>query len=215
MARSVDLTGQKFERLLVVGFSHRNKSGKSYWRCKCDCGNEKEIVVQGYDLKRGHTKSCGCIEKEHPNATIHGLSHTKTHSEWRNMKQRCYNKNCDRYYTHGARGIKVCDRWRNSFEAFYEDVSKLPHFEEKGYSLNRINNDGDYEPNNVEWADDIAQANNKSNNHLITFDGETYTTAEWARIKNIPPSTLRNRINVLRWTAEKALNTPVRKLTKK
>ena len=105
----------------------------------------------------------------------------------------------------------MCDRWRDSFEAFYEDVSKLPDFKREGYTINRIDNDGNYELNNVEWANDKTQANNKRNNHLLTYNGKTQTIAQWADEIGINQHTLYNRILAYHWTVERALTTPVNK----
>lgn len=202
-----DLTGLKYNHLIVLGVSHQSKNGKTYWKCKCDFdGNE--IIVQGYNLISGKTKSCGCLQKRHPNASKHKLSNARLYHVWFEMKNRCYNPKSNRYYTHGARGIKVCPEWldkENGLINFYEYVSKLPHFNEKDYSLDRINNDGNYEPNNVKWSNDIEQANNKRNNHRILFNGEEHTVSEWSRITGISRQTIVARIDKYNWTIERAL----------
>lgn len=137
-------------------------------------------------------------------------SKEKIYIEWSGIKTRCYNKNSPQYKNYGGRGIIVCDRWKNSFDAFREDVSKLPHFGEQGYTLNRIDNDGNYEPNNVEWADNITQANNKRNNHLITYNGKTQTLAQWSKETGILSSVIIKRFN-LGWNVDEILTKPVRK----
>ena len=209
--KCIDLSGQKFGRLTVVerreNYIDPKGKQRSKWRCECECGNIVDVV--GSVLKNGHTKSCGCLRKETSVAVnrTHGMIDTPIYKEWENMKARCYIKSSSRYHRYGARGITVCDRWRNSFEAFYEDVSKLPHFGECGYTINRIDNDGNYEPNNVEWADKITQANNTSTNHYVTYKGKTQTIAQWAREFHIGSATLLYRLKA-GWNIERALTEP-------
>lgn len=201
----IDLTGQKFGRLTVVEISGR-QNGHIMWKCVCKCGNI--ITVKGVHLRSGHTKSCGCYKSETAIQvhTTHGMSKKNIYSTWNGIIQRCENPNNRGFLDYGGRGITMCERWRDSFEAFYEDVSKLPHFRENGYSLNRIDNNGNYEPNNVEWTDDITQANNKRNNRLITYNGKTQTLAQWADECGIKYHTLLIRLR-RGWNTEKALTT--------
>lgn len=162
-----DLTGQHFGRLIVVSESTGRKNGSVLWNCRCECGTEV-IVPSGY-LTSGRKQSCGCLAKEIASATAktgnnrrtHGMKHTKLYSVWNTMKYRCFNENSKQFKDWGGRGITVCDEWKNDFQAFYDYVSKLPHFGEAGYSLDRINNDGNYEPNNVRWATRIEQNKNR------------------------------------------------------
>lgn len=211
MSKCVDLTGQTFGRLTVIERVENYISPKgqkqSQWLCKCECGNIVKVVRSV--LQNGHTRSCGCLRKEiSVSANLkHGMIDTPVYKEWENMKARCYTKSSSRFNRYGARGIIVCDRWRNSFEAFYADVSILPNFGKEGYSLNRIDNDGNYEPNNVEWADKITQANNTSTNHYLTYSGKTQTIAQWAREYNIGSATLLYRVNA-GWNIERALTEP-------
>lgn len=129
------------------------------------------------------------------------------------MIQRCTNPAFAKYPSYGARGIKVCDEWRSSFQAFYNHVSLLPHFGEKGYSLDRIDNNGDYKPDNVRWATSKEQGLNIRSNHTITFDGKTQTLGEWAIEFQINSDTLASRL-LRGWSAERALATPPRKLSR-
>lgn len=160
MSKLADLTGQKFGRLTVIERAE-NIGDRTRWKCQCDCGNE--IIVYATNLKRGLTKSCGCYGKNFPSHLKHG--HGKhgdsTYNVYTLMKSRCYNTNNKAYKNYGGRGIAVCDEWLHDFKAFYDYVSVLPHFGEAGYSLDRINNDGNYEPNNVRWATKKEQANNR------------------------------------------------------
>lgn len=158
--KNIDLTGQVFTKLTVIERAE-SQNNHARWVCACECGNI--VIVKGIHLKSGHTKSCGCskIELHTKRLTKHGHSGTSLYNVWCSMKERCFNEHAERYKDYGGRGITVCEEWRNSFEAFYADVSKLPHFSEQGYSLDRINNNGNYEPNNVRWATIKEQANNK------------------------------------------------------
>lgn len=202
-----DLTGLKFGKLTVLYENGRyvspNGKKRVLWLCMCECGNTK--TAMGHDLKNGRVKSCGCLKKGRPN--INNPEMKKLYRKWHDIKRRCFNVNCSRYKDYGGRGITVCDKWRNSFEAFYKDISKLPHFGEAGYTLDRIDNNGNYEPNNVRWATTKQQNNNTRNNHYITYNGKTQTIAQWAEELKINYNTLFMRISVLKWSVEKALST--------
>lgn len=137
------------------------------------------------------------------------MSKTNIYREWRSMISRCFNDNYKGYADYGGRGITVSGQWVKSFETYYDYVSKLPHFGEDGYSLNRIDNDGNYEPGNVEWADRIVQANNKRSNRLLTYNGYTRTIAELAREKGMTYTSLYHRIE-RGWSVESALETPLK-----
>lgn len=147
MKEKIDLTGQKFNRLTVIGRS--DKKGK--WCCRCDCGCPKDVTVSTSDLKNGRTKSCGCFKKERARETntTHGLRYHPLYNFWKNMKNRCYNikhKSCSHY---SEKGIYVCDRWLNSVKYFVEDM--YPTYKE-GLELDRINNDEGYSPENCRWV---------------------------------------------------------------
>ena len=201
----IDLTGEKFGRLTVIRPSGKNAHGSYMWLCECDCGNTK--VLNSYELRRGNVRSCGCLNRElaRDRMTKHGYSKTKIYSEWKKMIYRCKNSNPYNSSRYAQRGIKVCDIWANDFETFLNHVSRLPHFDEPGYSLDRIDNDGDYEPGNVRWANPVTQANNRRDNVLITYDGETHTMSEWARKLGMSYSKLQWRI-YNGWSIEKALS---------
>lgn len=190
-----NLTGQKFERLTVLEFwGIRNH--KAYWKCRCDCG--EETVVLGAHLTGGHSKSCGCLQREKLRITIqnngtHKMSHTSIYETWHSMKSRCLNSTNESYKNYGARGITVCERWLK-FENFYEDVSKLPHFGEKGYTLDRINNDGDYCPENVRWADATTQNRNKRNTRFVNYNGQKIPVTEASEKSKVHVDTLKFRI---------------------
>lgn len=199
MRKMIDLTGRQFGRLLVVGFSHKDKGGRSYWHVRCVCGGEK--IVEGNNLKTDHTKSCGCIKEIC--IPTHAKSNTPSYLSWAAMKSRCYNKKTKAYKYYGGRGIKVCDRWLSSFENFLEDMGERP----KNMILERINNNKGYYKNNCKWATWEEQANNRRGNKIINYNGLSLTLPQWARKLHIHKSTLNNRINVSNWSIQKAFTT--------
>lgn len=211
MSKLINLVGQKFGRLTVLKRVENDKNGQSRWLCRCSCPEHNEVIVISANLRKGGTKSCGCYSTEMliKRSTKHGHKNDTIYNVWARMKQRCNNPKDPGYADYMGRGIKVCKRWENSFQAFYDDVSKLPHFGEKGYSINRIDNDGNYEPGNVEWSTPTEQANNRRNSQRIPYNGEEHSLTEWGRILNISYRVLRRRINELGWPIEKALTTPV------
>lgn len=181
MAKLKDLIGQRFSRLLVVEHAHSINYRHS-WSCRCDCG--KTVVALGSNLRTGKTRSCGCLMKG-CNST-HGLSRLPEYAVWSTMIQRCTNKNNKRYHCYGGRGISVCEKWR-TFHEFFEDMGPRPS---KNHSIDRINNDGNYEPGNVRWATGVEQANNKRFNNVFSIEGRIDTLANWARLLNAAPYSL-------------------------
>lgn len=202
MSRFIDLTGHKYGRVTVVSyFGHKN--GRTAWNCLCECGNT--FVTTGDSLRTGKTSSCGCYRHEREvEANIkHGLKDHPLYMVHQRMKGRCYNKNNKKYKNYGARGIKVCDEWlgEDGFVNFYDWAIKNGFKEEKlpnglnKYSIDRIDNDGNYEPNNCRWATNKEQARNRTTNIKITFNGKTKILVEWCEDLDIDYKLTLERIN--------------------
>lgn len=181
-----DISGQRFGMLTVVSLSGF-KGPYSVWNCRCDCG--KDAIAQGHLLRRGSKKSCGC--NQHAATTKHGMHKSPEYKAWKQMIQRCTNPREKRYARYGGRGIRVCERWR-IFENFFSDLGPRPS---SRHSIDRKNNDGDYEPCNCRWASRVQQMRNFSRNRLIRFRGVTRCLQEWADDLQITPSTLSVRIS--------------------
>jgi hypothetical protein len=204
--------GMKFGRLTVIGFSERRKSG-NYFKSICDCG--KEVICRKDALYTGKQRSCGCLLKELSGARLrtHGLRNTPEYEAWAHMLRRCYTPTTKHFDNYGGRGITVCDRWRHSFENFLADMGFRPSSK---HSLDRINNDGNYEPSNCRWATFIQQCNNTRRNFLITYKGETLTETQWRKKLGFNRGVIIFRIKN-GWSAEDALTIPpgtTRKYTK-
>ena len=187
----------RYGRLEIIGKAP-NRNGQVYMLCRCDCGTEKEIAF--CSLRRGATQSCGCYRKEKgPGNKRHGLADTKTHMTWMSMRQRCSNPNNPAYKNYGGRGIGVDPRWE-SFEAFLEDMGEAP----ENLTLERIDNDKGYGPDNCRWATRAEQGRNTRKCRLLTHKGETKTLKEWAIEYGINHQTLSKRLNN-GWDLERAL----------
>ena len=207
--RGRDITNKRFGRLVAIkkiGSDNKGSGRGCKWLFQCDCGNTVEYYLK--DVTYGKCVSCGCREKETQQENkikpTHGASDTPLYEVWCTIKRRCYNKNSQRYYRYGARGIKMCDEWKNSFEAF-QSWAFANGYNEK-LTIDRIDNNGDYYPENCRWADVYTQANNKSTNVYLTMNNETHTAAEWSRITGIQAPTIRKRIKK-GWSVEDTLTT--------
>lgn len=198
-----DLTGMKFNRLAVESFAYRD--GKNYyWNCVCECGSKRRL--QGGLLTSGKVVSCGCYNREV--ITKHGLDGNKLYHVLNSMKHRCDSPKSKSYHRYGGRGITVCDTWRNDPYSFIGWA--MTHGYEDGLSIDRIDNDGNYCPENCRWVDKRTQARNTSHNTWLTYKGETKTISEWADEYGINRSTLCIRIHKMGWPIDKALETPLR-----
>lgn len=209
MALVKDLSGQRFGRLFAVECVGRTNNGNAKWRCICDCGNV--VDVASYSLRRGQTQSCGCIkdEQRHLKRT-HGHTsgkRSRIYRIWSGIKTRCFNERQEYAFNkYGAKGITMCDEWRYSFEAFLDWSMK------NGYSdsltIDRIDPHGNYCPDNCRWVTQVKQQNNRSNNHVITYNGETHTLAEWNRILGFGRGVISKRL-ARGWSLERAMTTPL------
>lgn len=192
----LDLCGVRFGKLVPRVFQ-RDQRGGVRWQCDCDCG--AVVSVASKNLLSGGTKSCGCRRHEPIQAT-HGMHGTSTYNTWASMMQRCSNPRARFYSRYGGRGISVCGRW-TSFENFYADMGPRPSTK---HSIDRVDNDGNYEPGNCRWATRFEQARNRGNNHRLTLGGETMTMTEWAERTGLNCPTIRRRLK-LGWSTEDAL----------
>lgn len=188
----IDLTGQKFGRLTVVKRAENSPKGEARWQCVCDCGNEHTVC--GSYLRNGKSRSCGCLNKEVAagRRTSHGGTDTRLYSIWRNIKTRCENERAKGYGRYGGRGITVCPEWHDSFEAFRDWAMETGYRDD--LTIDRIDNDGPYSPENCRWATVKEQANNTRRNRVITAYGEKRTLNAWSEITGIPKSTIQNRL---------------------
>lgn len=198
-----DLTGKRYGSLTVIKLAYKTKDNRNCWLCKCDCGNE--TIVRSDNLINGHTESCGCLRERTSRKllTTHGLSETRIYKIYKGMKARTTNENATEYKNYGGRGIKVCDEWINDFKAFYD--WSINNGYKDGLTIDRIDVNGNYEPSNCRWATIKEQANNRTNNHFITYNGETHTMKQWSEKLNIDYKRLWSRINRYHWSIERAL----------
>ena len=196
-----DLTGKKIYNMKVISFAGINDKGRSTWLCECDCGNKK--IVVGSELKRGKVKSCGCLNK-----TINGLYKSRLYRIHHLMICRCYTKSTTAYPLYGGRGIKICDDWlgENGFMNFYNWA--MTHGYSEKLTIDRIDVDGDYCPENCRWATHEEQSNNTRNNRKLLFDNQTLTISQWSRKIGINRNTLDKRLRS-GWTIEDAITKPV------
>jgi hypothetical protein len=203
-----DITGEKFGRLTVIKKSHQDKWGVWHWLCKCDCGNE--ISPSGTNLRAGKAPSCGCskIEKNRECSTKHNLSRSRIYQTHTDMLQRCNNPNkrCYKYY--GGRGIKVCKEWE-TFEGFWEWAQHSGYTND--LTIERINVDGNYCPENCTWIPLSQQSINTRATEYITYNNKTLTLQEWSKETGINRMTLYSRLHTRKWSIEKTLTTPVRR----
>lgn len=194
--------GQRFGRLEVVRHAGRIKKDQT-WLCRCDCGLETQVST--HNLTSGRTKSCGCWKKERRNRLTHGMSNSPTWKVWVKMRERCLDSRCAEFPHYGGRGILVCERWVK-FENFLADMGEKP----EGLSIDRIQNNGNYEPGNCQWATDLDQMRNTRRNKFFTYNGQTKCMSAWEEELHFPRALLWARIQKLGWSIEKALSTPAR-----
>ena len=182
MRNIVDIAGKVYGNLTVIKFEYL-RNNYSYWLCQCDCGKTRIIRKDGIIGRKQIPDQCRC------NPTM-GYG-TKEYTAWVHLRQRCYNPRDKRYHSHGARGIKVCERWLNSFENFLSDVGYAPT---KKHTIERNDNDGNYEPSNCRWATYTEQARNKRLTRWIEYNGQKKSLAQWCEELDLPYSTISYRI---------------------
>jgi len=204
MGQLIDLTNEKFGRLTVIEKTDKRGSGGAvFWRCVCSCG--KTTDVSSSCLRGNQTKSCGCLfldlaSQKGKNKKIHGKSETRIYRIWSNMKSRCYSTTNKKYPSYGGRGIIVCDRWKDSFANFYEDMGEPP----LDCSLDRIDVNGNYEKQNCRWATQKEQQNNRRDNVIITIGEKPMTMASYCETHGLNPDKVQQRLK-RGWTQEKAV----------
>lgn len=196
--RVKDLTGQRFGRLTVLEYAGLSKFGTAQWLCRCDCGGSHVAVI-----RKGREPGCGCLHLEA--VTSHGQYGSPEYRSWSSMLARCYTPSNHAYTRYGGRGITVCDRWRTSFGAFYKDMGKRPSL---GCSIERLDNDSGYHPDNCVWATPTEQARNRKNNHILHYNGQAMCLAAWAEQVGIHPDTIAQRLD-RGWPIKRALTEPV------
>lgn len=210
----LDLKGQVFERLTVIEEAGRNTKKEILWKCKCSCGNTTEVTT--YRLRKGETKSCGCLNYDTDKRKtsevgkankVHGMSKTRVYKTYSGIKERCLNPNSKKYPDYGGRGITLSKEW-DSFEKFHQWSIENGYDEE--LTLDRIDVNGNYEPNNCRWVDMKIQSNNKRNNRYVEYNGITKTLAEWAEHFGIKRVTLASRLDRQGLSFEEAISKEVK-----
>ena len=206
MTALIDITGNRYGKLTVVCRAENAPKGISRWECKCDCG--KVVIVRGNNLRSGAVKSCGCLIKDkNANRATHNMSQTRLYRTWAGIKARCYYTSQPAYKSYGARGIKMCDEWLHSFDAFAKWA--LSNGYQDDLTIERIDNDKGYNPDNCKWIGLGEQANNRHSNIKITYKGDTRNLSEWCKIYGKDYYLVHNRMYKLGWDFERAISEPV------
>ena len=201
MRKLNDLTGKKFGRLTVIKRAESDKENRVQYLCECECGNIK--IIRGSSLTSGNTKSCGCITGRKKTQPFYG---TRLYKIWANIKTRCTNSKYIRFEDYGGRGIKLCEEWEN-FNNFKNWA--LSHNYSNSLQIDRIDNNGNYEPSNCHWVTSHKNSRNKRNNLFFTYNGKTLCLKDWALELNIDYMLLYCRIITRKWSFEEAINTPI------
>jgi len=195
-----DLQGLRFSHWQVIGRNYDCKKDRAMWLCRCDCGSTSSVA--GYALTKGRSKSCGCVQPK--SMTTHGQSRELLYRIWRGIKCRCLNPNDKNYHHYGGRGITICERWRNSYALFVEDMGQRPS---PNHSIDRIDNSKGYCKENCRWASMKQQQRNRRTNRIITYNGKSASLVEWSEIIGLSYACLQSRLK-LGWTEERVITTP-------
>lgn len=208
MPKFIDLSGQRFGKLVVLERAENSNDGTTRFLCQCDCGNIK--IIRSKHLKSGAIRDCGCEKSKRTRIKnlTHGGSGTRLYNIWIKMRDRCKNPHSADWYDYGGRGITVYDKWDSSFEAFRKWSENNGYDDEK--SIDRIDVNAGYYPDNCRWVSMRVQANNKRNNHMVCYHGKEMSLADAARLSSVPYSTIKRRITVYGWSTEKAIETPIK-----
>ena len=207
MSHLKDLTGMKFNMLTVISRAENAKSGKARWNCLCDCG--KMTIVTGSNLINEAVKSCGCLSSATATqrCTTHGKSKTRIYQVWFGMKRRCNDPKMQSYKYYGMRGIYVCDEWDNSFQTFYDWA--ISHGYSDNLTIDRIDNNGPYSPDNCRWVTRQEQDNNRRRCIMICYQGRTQNLMQWCKELDLDYKLIYNRMFQSGMSFEKAVNTPL------
>lgn len=199
---AIDLTDQKFGEWTVLGRSLKSLNKSAYWRCRCSCGDERDI--QSASLRSGGTTMCKpCRSKR---LETHAMSRTTEYKVWLGIKQRCLNPRNSSWLNYGGRGVTISPIFKGSFEAFLAEIGPRPT---RGHTVDRIDNQCGYEPGNIRWSTAQEQALNTRRNVRWEHDGKRLTISQWGTKLGVDPNTLRQRVVECGWTVEKALTTPI------
>lgn len=203
--KALDLVGKRFNNLVVMERVANSPNGQTVWKCKCDCGNI--TIVRRGNLTSGAVKSCGCLIHNPSANRTHNMSKSRLYQEWAGIKSRCVYKSAENKPYYGGRGIKMCDEWANSFECFRDWAM------ENGYkddlTIERIDNNGDYCPENCKWIPKAEQSSNRRNCVIVTYNGKTQNLNDWCKELGLDYKRVNNRMKKLGWTFEKAISEPV------
>ena len=203
MGNYKDLTGNKYNMLTVLR-RLPNSGNNAVWECRCDCGNITKVTSG--NLKNGSVKSCGCLRHINTSAT-HNKTNTRLYRIWAAMKQRCYNSNYHAYKNYGGRGIAICDDWVNSFDNFYNWAIDNGYRED--LSIERINVDDNYCPNNCTWITLAQQAQNRRSCYMFYYNNKEQNLSQWCNELSLDYKLIHNRIFKLKWSFERAISEPV------
>jgi hypothetical protein len=202
-AKINDITDQKFTRLKALYVSGTNKDRHKIWHCICDCGNELDVSID--ELVSENTKSCGCLRLDaiKEKCTIHGESGSRLYCIWSGMKNRCYSERNKHYKNYGGRGIKVCDEWKESYENFH--IWAIQNNYHYSLTIDRIDNNGNYEPSNCRWSTMKEQNNNRRSNVYFVYNGKKQTLTQWCEELKLNYGVVNSKINRGGTSIQKAL----------